>query len=541
MFPSLQNRPLNISTARFAPVMTDLYKLGHAPQYPEGTEEVYANLTGRTGKYAPEGTVDTDHYVWFGAQIYAIDFLLSIWGDFFKMSEDEAVEKYQRYVVAAVGPNIVDPENMRALHKLGYLPLHIKTLPEGSRVPYKVTPFTIVNTHKKFPWLPLYIESASSSYLWNTCTSATTAYNARQILNFYVGLTGGSYAAAQFQLHDFSLRGRSNPYDGYISCLGHLVASAGSDTFSVIHAAEMYNLATPGKDLIAGGVPATEHSVMSMGIGDGDKYEGEKATFKRLLTETYPTGLVSIVSDTNDYWLVLTKMLPELKPIIMARQKCSMGFCKTVIRPDSGDPFRVICGYDATELRYHGETQDDVWKQKYEVVETGEVISYAEKCGSLWLLWNTFRGTVNDKGYRVLDEHIGLIYGDSITLKLLTRILKRMEEDGWCANNVVFGLGSYTYQYVTRDTHGFAFKATYGIVNGVPQEISKDPATDKGGMKKSARGLIRVDRDEDGEFFQTDQCTPEEEMGGELTTLFYNGVLVKQTNLTEIRETLGVF
>jgi nicotinamide phosphoribosyltransferase len=135
-----------------------------------------------------------------------------------------------------------------------------------------------------------------------------------------------------------------------------------------------------------------------------------------------------------------------------------------------------------------------------------------------------------------LDSHVGLIYGDSITIERAKTILSRLENHGFASSNVVFGIGSYTYQYVTRDTFGFAMKCTYTVRNGEGHELFKDPVTDSG-TKKSARGLLRVER-ENGEYVLYDQQTPEQEQMGCLETVFKNGNLVKETTIAEIRERL---
>lgn len=230
----------------------------------------------------------------------------------------------------------------------------------------------------------------------------------------------------------------------------------------------------------------------------GEK-EGEFETFKRLITETYPTGIVSIVSDTWDLWKVITEFLPKLKQTILERDG------KVVIRPDSGDPVKIICG---TEWRY----------------------------GVVELLWNIFGGTVNKKGYKELDPHIGVIYGDSITLDRAKLILSKLREKGFASSNIVFGIGSYTYQNMTRDTLGFAMKATSGVVKGKRVDIFKDPITDDG-TKKSAKGLLRVELDNYG-FVVYDQQTEEQEKQGWLQTVFLDGQLIAETTLEEIRERL---
>jgi nicotinamide phosphoribosyltransferase len=152
------------------------------------------------------------------------------------------------------------------------------------------------------------------------------------------------------------------------------------------------------------------------------------------------------------------------------------------------------------------------------------------------VLWNIFGGTINEKGYKTLNQSVGLIYGDSITPQRADDILRRLKAKGFASDNVVFGIGSYTYQYLTRDTLGFAMKATYGVVAGKPVEIVKNPITDNG-TKKSAKGLLRVEY-QDGEFVLYDRQTSEQEVLGELRVIYENGEFYNPISLVEIREAL---
>lgn len=244
--------------------------------------------------------------------------------------------------------------------------------------------------------------------------------------------------------------------------------------------------------------------------------DDEIGTFKELLRK-YPTGILSVVSDTWDLWKVCTEYVTELKEIILSRDG------KLVIRPDSGNPVDIICGYFDPQ-------QTDL----------------PASIGVIELLWNVFGGTINSKGYKELDSHIGAIYGDSITLERAKEICERLKAKGFASTNIVFGIGSYTYQYNTRDTFGFAMKATYGEVtyrhdsDGYMvdcREIFKDPITDDG-TKRSKKGLLKVTYDDNMNIVCADQCNKEQEKEGLLETVFFNGKLVKETTLQEIRDRL---
>ena len=475
----------------------DFYKADHRRQYPDGTEVVYSNFTPRTGKYA---NTDLGGIIFFGLQGFIKTFLIEAWKEgFFLKDKAEVVSAYKRRMDNALGPDAISVEHIEALHDLGYLPIEIKALPEGSFVPYGVPVLTIVNTKPKFFWITNYLESVMSAELWKASTSATTAYAYYKEFARHGSKVGYGDETIQWQGHDFSFRGMGGLADAVVSGAGHLTSFTGTDTVSAIDYLEEYYNGNSDEELLGGSVPASEHSVMCMGT-----FEGEEETFKRFITELYPSGIVSIVSDTWDFWQVVTEFMPRLKSEIMYRNG------RVVLRPDSGDPVDIICGTGAFN------DPDHVRKGAYE------------------LLWETFGGVVNDKGFKVLDTHIGLIYGDSITLERQKEILRRLEMKGFSASNLVLGIGSYTYQFCTRDTHGFAMKATWGVVNGEEREIFKDPKTDNG-MKKSAKGLLKVDV-VNGSYVLRDQVSVDDEDRGCLTTVFKNGGIVKEHSISEIRE-----
>jgi len=475
----------------------DAYKIGHVFQYPKGTEEVYSNFTARGGHSKFK------KYVVFGVQGFIKQFLLEdFYFNFFKKMKVDAVSKYKRRVDSILGKDSVSVDHIAALHDLGYLPLEIKALDEGTKCPVKVPMLTIRNTKPEFYWLTNMLETLLSCELWGMCTSATIANEYRQTLQEFAAETSDIQYFVQWQGHDFSMRGHRGLDAATKSGAAHLLSFTGTDTIPAIDYLEQYYGANSDNELVGVSVPATEHSVMCMG---GD--ETELQTFERLITEVYPSGIVSIVSDTWDFFKVLTKILPQLKEKIMAR----VG--KVVIRPDSGDPVKIICGDDEAEIgspQYKGAAQ---------------------------LLWETFGGVLNKKGFKQLDDHIGLIYGDSITPDICYLICSKLQNNGFASTNIVFGIGSYTYQYNTRDTLGFAMKATSGVIDGKRVDIFKDPKTDNG-LKKSAKGLLLVNK-VNQTYTLTDGVTEEEAQTGELKTVFLNGKLVKETTLAEIRARLN--
>lgn len=477
-------------------LLKDAYKIGHVAQYPKGTTMVYSNFTPRASRIA-----GVDGVVAFGMQYFVLEYLINQFDEnFFSMERDHVVKAYKRRVDSVLGPG-TNVDHIGKLWDLGHLPLHIKAVPEGTVVPFRVPIFTIRNTNPEFYWLTNMLETLMSNILWKPMTSATTALGYRWTFEAFATKTGADHEFVKWQAHDFSFRGMAGIEDACLSAAAHLLSFTGTDTLPALDFLEEYYGANSDTELIGGSVPATEHSVMCMGLEDG-----ELKTFRRLITDVYPKGIVSIVSDTWDFWKVLTDYLPKLREVVLAREG------KVVIRPDSGDPVKIICGDPNSKV--------DV-----------------ERRGAISVLYEVFGGIRNTAGYVELDPHIGLIYGDSITPERQKEILERLAAKGFASSNVVLGVGSYTYEYVTRDTFGFAMKATYGERGSAGgMAIFKDPKTDDG-VKKSAKGLLSVydDANDLMGLFCVEDVSWEEEAKGLLQTIFLDGEADNLTTLKEIR------
>lgn len=301
------------------------------------------------------------------------------------------------------------------------------------------------------------------------------------------------------------------------------------------------------------------------------------------LMKKFPKGILSYVTDSFDFWGVLNIGLPYMKEVIEAREGT------LVIRPDSGDPVEVICGVkihdfsvhttaeiladnnyngeawdsvDDTAYYYTGEIKDEeatfyVRSSDGDVIEVDAYYEYnryeaeysmcsyrarladltPEQKGAAQMLLELFGSTDTDKGYKQYAPCIGLIYGDSITTGRCLEILTRLEGKGYASSCAVFGVGSFTYNCLTRDTFGFAVKATYTRVNGEDIAIFKDPKTDS--KKKSAKGLLYVEKDQ-GEYGLIDNVTEEQFEFSEnaLKVRFLNGVFYNQTSIDEVRAKL---
>jgi nicotinamide phosphoribosyltransferase len=459
----------------FAPHLTDYYKVGHYKQYPEGTEYVYANGTFRSDKWA-NVLPDFDHkVVFFGLQGACQWLLVDLWNEtFFSIPKEEAVNRYKRRMDGSLGVGAVSTKHISDLHDLGFLPVRIKALPEGSRVGIRVPVFTIINTLPAFYWVTNYLETQISAVIWKICTSATLAYEYRRLFEKYAGETGGDRDFIDFQGHDFSERGMSGIEDGITSGAGHLLSFKGTDSIPAIDYLEEYYFGT--QTFVGGSVPATEHSVASCNMIDiaaeleskgqwnGISVEqlldlelAEIAFLKNLITNIYPIGIVSYVADTYDYFRVITKVAKTLKETILSRDG------KLVFRPDSGDPVKIIIG----------DPEAPVGSPEYK--------------GSVECLWEIFGGTITRKGYKKLDKHVGLIYGDSITLDRAQAILAGLALKGFSSDNIVLGIGSYC---VSVDTpvlcSDLVWRKAKELLIG-EEIISFDETPVFGSGKKSAR------------------------------------------------------
>lgn len=474
--------------------LIDGYKLDHRRQYPPHTRRVYSNWTARSSRL--DGV---DKVRFFGLQGAISEYQEWMDEHFFSEPREKVLGRYARRVNGYLGPNDVGTNHIGELHELGYLPLRFAAIPEGKFVPLRVPMFVVENTSPEFFWMPNYLETMLSCMIWPMSTSATIASRYRVLLDQYAAQTGGDLGFVDWQGHDFSFRGLEGPEAAARIGAGHLLSFTGTDTIPAIdYLEDYYGDGLPENYLLGGSVAATEHAVMCAG-----GKEGELNTIRRLL-QLYPTGVLSVVSDTWDLWKVLTETLPQLKGEIMARNG------KYVTRPDSGDPVKIICG----DPDKHGPPG----------------------MGVTQLLWDTFGGTLTPKGYRLLDPHVGGIYGDSITYERAGQICEGLEKRGFASTNWVLGIGSFTYQYNTRDTFGHAMKATWAETEGEERDLFKKPVTDDG-TKFSATGRLAV-VEEEGRLVVVEKATPEIEFGPRnlMQPVWENGKFLRRFNVAQVRQ-----
>ena len=315
---------------------------------------------------------------------------------------------------------------------------------------------------------------------------------------------------ADYMLHDFSARGMSSLGSTIGSGMGVLTGTKGSDSVAAIRQAQDYY----GEPMAGNSVNATEHSISSACMG----IMSETAMIEYFMDQ-YPTGILSLVADTFDLTKVVKPQgyIESLKDKILSREG------KLVLRPDSSPrtPADIICGHN-----------DKLSERELEA-------DYPEfyRKGLIQCLWDIFGGTTNNQGYKVLDSHIGAIYGEAIGIEMQKEIYQRLKDKGFAATNILLGVGSKMFTFNTRDTLGFAAKGTHCVVDGKGVDIYKDPITSSG-FKKSAKGRMRVDL-VNGEYVTVDGVTSEEEAKGELVPIYQDGKLLVETNLEEIRDRLN--
>jgi nicotinamide phosphoribosyltransferase len=512
----------------------DGYKAAHKKMLAEGTTKLYGTWIPRSLKYMPGGI---DKIMSAGQQLVVRHLHSTFAENFFKRDEIESdfyrlietidrkditqrkilysqceknvkadAMKFVSDMSAYLGMEY-DGKHFEDLWDLGYLPIRIKSLPEGIFTQPNIPHMTFINTVDGYAWLTLFLETYISKLAWQMPTTATIAHKFRSNANEWVAKTDKENMwLTDFMCHDFHSRG-GNPFTSIAAGLGHAISNKGSDTLNVIPASRYYYDETEDSMPI-NSVNASEHSCSTTKIFT----VGEKQMIADWI-RVFPSGILSIVSDTFDLWKLITEYLPANKDAIMARDG------KLTIRPDSGDPVDIICGTKEIKNKYTHSIE-------------------IEK-GVIELLWDIFGGTINEQGYKVLDPHIGAIYGDSITLDRQVEIYKRLEAKGFSATNIVLGIGSFTYVMLTRDSAGYAAKGSWFEVKsqtGINSySIYKDPITDDG-TKKSLKGLLCVTKDDMGEYIVLEEMTSNEESQGELQIIYEDGKFFNQTTLNEVRE-----
>lgn len=513
-------------------LLIDYYKAVHAEMLPEKITKSVSYFTPRMSRVKRWNEV-----VFFGLQGFIKEYLIDYFNrEFFEKPLDLILVEYQRIMDATLGKDTYNINKIKKLHNLGYLPIEIVALPEGTKVPMHVPMFGITNTHPDFAWLPQSLESLISAEMWHPMLAATVGATYREIVNKYYAETCDDDMPRARALGDFDFRGEECLQSATKAAAGWLLSFLNTATVPAIPYLEKNYNCDCKNEPVGFGAPSTEHSVMCSNFAvDGD----EITLLRRLLTEIYPNTSFSCVLDSYDYWNVIDNVLPKLKKEIMNHNGCML------MRGDSGDCVEVVTK-------------------------------------TVFKLWDQFGGYINSKGYKVLDPRVKALYGDSITVQRCEKIYEILKENGFAACNVSLGVGSFSFQCIeeddyvevtfdndtetfdapnyrsatlaagtkiegrarvlkpfTRDTFSSCIKATYCEIAGKPTPIFKDPK--EGGFKTSQKGCCIVFKDNKERIYYADQRTWEEASNDPcnmLKPIFRDGKMLKETSLKEIRETL---
>ena len=452
---------------RSLPVNTDSYKASHDEQYPEGTEFLFYNVESRGGKY--------DETVVIGPQMYAMEYL----------TQQVTLEQvaFAAKFFAMHGEPFSANRWLRLIEKYdGYLPLEVRSVPEGTIMPYKQVIATVVNTDPEFFWVD--IETSLLRGVWYPTTVASQSYKIRKVIKSYLEKSG-DVGGLGFKLHDFGARGVSSFESAAIGGAAHILSGAmGSDTVSgVLQVMRYYK----PKSLPAYSIPAAQHSTTTI-LGK----QGESDQFALMVEKLAKRGgLFAVVSDGFDIDEACEKWgTAPLKDMVIASG------ATLVVRPDSGHPATIVL-----------------------------------RC--LQTLAKGYGFTMNDKGYKVLNN-VRVIQGDGICEESIIEILDTALAAGFSADNIAFGMGGALLQQINRDTNKFAMKLSAACINGNWVDVFKDPKTDPG--KKSKKGRVMAVKNLNGEW----ESIRQEDFNAaaysdQIRTIFKDGKMVVEDDMETIR------
>lgn len=454
---------------------TDSYKMTHWKQYPMGTEGVYSYFEAREG-------AQFDKTVFFGLQHILTRYLEGV------VVTEQDIKEAERFALAHFGTtDLFNREGWEHIvHEHGgRLPIRIKAVPEGLKIPTGNVMMTVENTDPKCYWLTNYVETLLT-HVWYGSTVASLSRATKEMFMEYLDETAETQDALPFMLHDFGYRGVSSDEAAGIGGAAHLINFMGTDTINgMSYAMDFYD--APMENL-AFSVPATEHSVMTS-LGRAGEYQ----LLDQLIAD-HPAGILSVVSDSYDIYAMVEEICKR-KDKIMAREGVF------VTRPDS--------------MTKEHKTPEEL---------------------TLWIvqrLWDTYGGTENSKGYKTLDSHVRVLWGDGIDKAGINKILFTLKRAGFSAENMVFGMGGGLLQKINRDTQRFAFKCAAQKRDGMWHDISKDPLD---GSKVSKAGRMKLVI-KDGEYV----TVPEHEEGEDIMeTVFEDGEILRRYDFDFIREASNI-
>ena len=453
-------------------LLTDSYKVTHHYFYPKGTEKIYSYLESRVG-------AEFNKTIFYGLQYILKKYLEG------QIVTQEKIDEANNLIANHIGPDIFNRDGWQYIldEHDGHLPIEIKAVAEGTPVDVGNALMTVENTDDKSYWLPNYLEPLLLQ-VWYPSTVATLSAEVRKLCNFYLEVTGSVKDNLDFMLHDFGYRGATSTESSMLSGSAHLLSFSGTDTIAALTIPENYY---NDSNLYGFSVQATEHSVMTS-LGP----EGEISQILNVI-DNAKDGVLSLVIDSYNYRNFLEesgKSGTELNEAILNFLDGEDN--KVVFRPDSGEP-----------------------------------VSTTIDC--LNLLSEGFGSHLTDKGYKVFDLNIGLLWGDGLNYQKIRDILFAMKSAGWAAQNIIFGMGGGLHTAVNRDTQRNAFKCSAQLRDGVWHDIFKNPLDSS---KKSKTGRFKLIRENNS--FRTVPIDSEGE--DYLQTVFKDGELLIDDTFADIKQ-----
>lgn len=459
-------------------IATDAYKITHWLQRPKGMTRFYNYGEPRKGG-------QHDAIIFFGLQYIIKEYFMSI-------VTNKDITRGMARCKRTFGTDAYYPKEIwEKVRDLGYFPIRIKAVKEGTLVPTSNVCFTMEATEE---WFSPMVSHFEDWLMWNwySCGVATRAFGLRKavIPAFETSCDNPFY---DFVVNDFGYRGGTFHEGASVGGMAHLISFDGTDNLSAAEGVFDYY----GGIEIGSSVWATEHSVATVwGPGEGE-YEYVKAQINNSREKGEESLPLSIVIDSYDADNFMKNVISreDVKQLILDRPG------RVVFRPDSGDPLTNVCKY--TEM-----------------------------------LGNVFGYHLNKKGYKVLNHNVGLIQGDGMTEKSIPELYNEYIKTGWSAENVVTGSGGGLLEEgLTRDTDRWAVKVSYVEIDGKSIDIRKTPKTDM--TKASKAGILKLHKSA-GKFSTIESS--KEQFGvdngytDELELVFENGKLMREQTFEEIRQ-----
>lgn len=340
---------------------TDSYNASHFQMYPPGTTEISGYIEARNSSEFPNVS-------FFGLQYFIKKYLME--PDLSKLDIHAAKMRWSSH------GEPFPRKGWQKIKDLGYYPIEIQAVPEGSWVPKNNVLIQIRNTDPDCYWLPTWLETQLVQ-IWYPTTVATQGKQTKDMLRKYLEDTGceNIEEVLPFMVHDFGYRGSSCYEQASIGGAAHLTNFKGTDTFPALDMIRDYY----GVGMAGFSIPASNHAVIT-------SWDSEEAAFKNVLDQfLVKGGVVACVSDSYDFYKALDIWGTKFKDRIMN----SGG--RLVVRPDCYDDqteiltpegwklFKDLLPSDRVAQFYDGKISFTHYTNLVNQEYTGEMIKFTNE------------------------------------------------------------------------------------------------------------------------------------------------------------------